>query len=195
MIRFVEAPDGQIVADLRRRLPGRGVWVTATREALIAAGKKNVFARSLKKQVRVDADIVNQVETLMERSSLNALSFVKKAGELVTGHAKVELALKKEKIIGLVHAKDGAEDGIRKLAEISAARFGTIDGPPVVRLFTSIQLDLALGRSNVIHAALLAGRASEGFLTRAIALERFRQGPNATQRSGAVSADNAVAQD
>jgi hypothetical protein len=35
-------------------------------------------------------------------------------------------------------------------------------------------LDLALGRSNVIHAALLAGRASETFLERAGALGRYR---------------------
>jgi hypothetical protein len=35
-------------------------------------------------------------------------------------------------------------------------------------------LDLALGRSNVIHAALLAGPESETFLARAARLDRFR---------------------
>jgi len=29
LIRFVVAPDGAVVPDLRRRLPGRGIWVTA----------------------------------------------------------------------------------------------------------------------------------------------------------------------
>ena len=37
LIRFVAGPDGAIVPDLARRLPGRGVWVDATREAVDAA--------------------------------------------------------------------------------------------------------------------------------------------------------------
>ena len=37
LIRFVRGPDGQIVPDLARRLPGRGVWVDATRESVAAA--------------------------------------------------------------------------------------------------------------------------------------------------------------
>src|SRR5262249_30051398 len=33
MIRFVLGPDGAAVPDLKRRLPGRGIWITATRQA------------------------------------------------------------------------------------------------------------------------------------------------------------------
>jgi uncharacterized protein len=40
--------------------------------------------------------------------------------------------------------------------------------------FTGAQLDLAFGRPNVVHAALLAGSASDGFLARYRSLERFR---------------------
>ena len=29
MIRFVADPGGEIVPDIKRKLPGRGVWVTA----------------------------------------------------------------------------------------------------------------------------------------------------------------------
>ena len=61
-------------------------------------------------------------------------------------------------------------DGIRKLDAIIRQNVG-IKGRyrtpfPVVTALTSEQLDLALGRSNVIHAALLAGPASETFLSR-----------------------------
>jgi hypothetical protein len=45
---------------------------------------------------------------------------------------------------------------------------------PVVTALTSEQLDLALGRSNVIHAALLAGPASKTFLSRSQILVRYR---------------------
>jgi len=63
---------------------------------------------------------------------------------------------------------------VRKIA--AAARRGTPAGSdvPVIDVFTSAQLDLALGRSNVIHAALLAGAASDGFLARCHSLGRFR---------------------
>ena len=42
MIRFVVAPDGSVVPDLKRRLPGRGIWVTATR-----AGARDAVAPRL----------------------------------------------------------------------------------------------------------------------------------------------------
>jgi hypothetical protein len=45
---------------------------------------------------------------------------------------------------------------------------------PVIAALTSEQLDLALGRSNVIHAALLAGPASKTFLSRSHVLVRYR---------------------
>lgn len=189
LIRFVAAPDGSIVPDLKAILPGRGVWITATRPAVERAEKKKVFGRALKAEVRVDPGLADRVDGLMERAALGALSLTRKAGQIVTGFAKVEAALKAEPVTGLIHASDGAEEGLRKLLAIVTARFGDAGGLPVVRLFTSTQLDLALGRSNVIHAALLAGRASEGFLTRTYALERFRTQPAAQIRGQAAGAD------
>src|SRR5690606_28744965 len=45
LIRFVADPDGAVVPDLARKLPGRGLWVAADRASLEAAIKKNLFAR------------------------------------------------------------------------------------------------------------------------------------------------------
>jgi uncharacterized protein len=45
---------------------------------------------------------------------------------------------------------------------------------PIVSVLTSAELDLALGRSNVIHAALLAGPASKTFLSRCQILVQYR---------------------
>src|ERR1700733_11306760 len=112
-----------------------------------------------------------------------------KAGQVVAGFSKVEGALTQASgrvlaqrqahpsIHALIHASDGAADGIRKLDAIARQNTGN-DGEslpfPVVTALTSEQLDLALGRSNVIHAALLAGPASKTFLSRSHVLVRYR---------------------
>lgn len=117
LIRFVAGPDGIIVPDLRRRLPGRGVWITASRQSVAEAQKKKVFSRALKDgSVRVEGDLTDQVDALIERSALNALSLARKAGEIVSGFSKVEAAVRGQDIIGLVQARDGGDDGARKLA-------------------------------------------------------------------------------
>ncbi|MHA7775159.1 RNA-binding protein [Roseibium sp. M-1] len=186
LIRFVLDPEGQVVPDLKRVLPGRGVWVSATREIVAVAEKdrKKVFGRGFKTEVRVEPGLADRVDALMERLALQALSMTRKAGELVTGFAKVEAALRRDPVVGLIHATDAAEDGVRKLAAVAAAREEPTNGCQFVRLFDSDQLDLALGRSNVIHAALLAGQASENFLARARDLEHFRSFSAASGANG-----------
>jgi predicted RNA-binding protein YlxR (DUF448 family) len=180
MIRFVLAPDGSAVADLKRRLPGRGLWITATRGALQQGLARKVFARGFKRDVRVAADFVASTEQLLERAALDALAIAHKAGSIVAGFTKVEIAVARGNVAGLLQAKDAAPDGKRKLKAALRARFEErADRIPVIDAFTSAQLDLALGRSNVIHAALLTGPATETILARVTRLERFRTGDTA----------------
>jgi predicted RNA-binding protein YlxR (DUF448 family) len=180
MIRFVLAPDGAAVADLKRRLPGRGVWVTATKAALRSAIARKAFARSFKRDVRVTAELVDSTERLLERAALDALAIAYKAGRVAAGFAKTEAALRDGAAVGVVHASDAAPDGVRKLAAVRRNRrepgMAAEGSAAVADAFTSAQLDLALGRSNVIHAALLAGPESKAFFTRAARLDRFRTG-------------------
>jgi predicted RNA-binding protein YlxR (DUF448 family) len=186
MIRFVVSPEGTAVPDLKRRLPGRGVWITATRAALGTAIARKAFARSFKRDVRVAPDLVESTERLLERAALDALAIAYKAGRVVAGFAKVEAALIEDDAVALLHASDAAADGVRKLNAVlrrssgdDGHRGGSGGGRGAVVVldaFTSAQLDLALGRSNVVHAALLAGPESKAFLTRAARLERFRTG-------------------
>lgn len=192
LMRFVLDPEGQVVPDLKRQLPGRGVWVTATREAVGTAVKKRVFSKAFKAEVKVEPGLADLIDTLLVKGVLSSLSLCRKAGELVTGFSKVEAALRRDPVVALIHASDASGDGIRKLAAAAASQTELASGRPVVRLFDSTQLDLALGRTNVIHAALLAGRASEGFLERVRQLEAFRAGSVTYERCGA---DSAVAQD
>jgi uncharacterized protein len=177
MIRFVLDPDGAVVPDLKRRLPGRGIWISATREALDAAIARKAFGRGFKRDVRVTKELVASTERLLERAALDALAMSHKAGQVATGFGKVAAALAGELVVGLIHAAEAAPDGVEKLAATLNRRQDAAD-IPVIRVFTSAQLDLALGRANVVHAALLAGPESDTFLARTARLDCFRGGPN-----------------
>jgi predicted RNA-binding protein YlxR (DUF448 family) len=173
LIRFVLDPEGRVVPDLRHRLPGRGVWVTARADMVALAEKKRLFSRGFKEEVKVEPDLAGRVEKLMEDSALQAVSFARKAGEIVTGFAKVETAIARDAVVGIVQAQEAGDDGRQKIDAALKRRFGRAGAVPVIRIFRSEQLDLALGRSNVIHAALLAGRASENVIERVAALACF----------------------
>ncbi len=179
LIRFVAGPQG-IVPDIKRKLPGRGVWVTARRDTVADAVKRGTFKKSLKSDVSVPADLPVMVDRLMLRAALDALSITHKSGLVSAGMGKVEDTITGDLAIAVIHAADASPDGVRKLAAALKRRSPgndekTADSKiPVVRTFTTAELDLALGRANVVHAALLAGRASETFLTRWRDLEQFR---------------------
>ncbi|HEX4829323.1 MAG TPA: RNA-binding protein [Xanthobacteraceae bacterium] len=176
MIRFVVGPDGTAVPDLKRRLPGRGIWITATRQALRSAIARKAFARAFKRDVHLGPDLVETTERLIERAALDALAMCHKAGKVAIGFANADAALARARVAALLHAAEAASDGTRKLAAALQRRADAAE-IAVIDAFTSAQLDLALGRSNVIHAALLAGPESETFMARAARLDYFRTGP------------------
>jgi len=227
LLRFVAGPDGTVVPDIKRKLPGRGVWVTASRAAIAEAVKCGAFKRGLKANVDVPSDLPDLVDRLLVRASLDALAIAHKAGQVIAGFERVEGALAAGSLAALIHATDAAPDGVRKIHNfVMAGRQPTshaLDAPtaprnadagnnrgpavgggedagvnppiPVIRAFTSSQLDLALGRSNVIHAALLGGREGDTFLTRWRTLERYRtnsgRGEPKRAGNGAVQPDAA----
>ena len=61
LIRFVMAPDGSVVPDLRRRLPGRGVWITAKADYVRTAERRRLFARGFGVPVKVEPDLAERV--------------------------------------------------------------------------------------------------------------------------------------
>ena len=186
MVRFVIGPGAHTVPDIKRKLPGRGLWITGTRAALDDAIKRNVFARTFKRNVRVAADLSATTERLLERSALDALAIAGKAGGVVGGFAKVEAAIGRDDVRALIHAADAAADGKRKLDAALQRKTPEKSGEiAIVETFSGSQLDLALNRPNVVHAALLAGPGSETFLARVKRLQRFRTGIS----PDAVSAD------
>ncbi|MDE5442204.1 RNA-binding protein [Bradyrhizobium sp. CSA207] len=177
LIRFVVSPEGQIVPDLKRKLPGRGMWISASRQTVAEAVRRHQFSKAFKRELRAPQTLPADIEALLVRSVMEALGIAAKAGQIVAGFGKVESAVREGTVEVLIHASDGAADGIRKLdtlARQNAGNRGAKPQIPVITALKSIELDLALTRSNVIHAALLAGPASRSFLSRSQMLVRYR---------------------
>ena len=167
MIRFVVGPNNQIVPDIRGKLPGRGIWVSADKTALETAITKKLFSRSAKAQVNVPDDLFDQVDQGLARRVSDILSLARKAGQAVTGYEKVKGLLETERARVLLQASDGSERGKSKLRS-----------PPGKDVFigcmTAQELGLAFGRESVIHGALTAGGLSKQIIVEAKRLKGLR---------------------
>jgi uncharacterized protein len=195
MVRFALSPDGSVVPDLRRKLPGRGVWTQLSFDTVSRAAAKQAFSRAFRAKVETPASLAETVGALLERDALQSLSIANKAGLVVAGAFKVDSAIEAGGVVALIQARDGAADGAAKRFQALRVKLGP-EAATVVRidLFESAQLDLALGRANVIHAALKHGAASSAFLARADRLRRYRGGeadPTSRTERGDATADEA----
>lgn len=197
LIRFVVGPDGSVVPDLKRNLPGRGCWVTADREHVDKAAKKGLFAKVFKAQVTVPADLGDMIDRLLAKAALGALGLARKAGVVALGATKVEASARSGAALLVLHAAEASADGLRKIAQ--ARRATAHAGGPEIRaykLFSEQELSLALGGTNVIHAAVLAGDAGRSAEKRMVALDRYRGGsPDELAMFAAIAGGNEAAED
>lgn len=190
LLRFVAGPDGVIVPDLKRNLPGRGCWVSADRAAVDRAAAKNLFRRALKCDIAVGSDLGEQVDALLVRSALGALGLARKAADVVLGASKTEAAVRTARTVAVLHAAEAADDGMRKIASARRA-VASRGGPdiPAYKLFSGAELGLAFGGSNVIHAGVLGGNAGMAAFRRVVALDRYRGGsPDRNEPAAAMAA-------
>jgi uncharacterized protein len=150
LIRFCIDPAGKIVPDILGKLPGRGIYVSAGREAMALAAKKGLFSRAAKQPVKVPADLADLVEKLVGQRVVELLSMARKAGDAVTGYEKVKDWLVKGQAATLIQASDGSERGKTKL-HAPEGKGGFIG------ILSAGEIGLAFGRERAIHAALAAG--------------------------------------
>jgi uncharacterized protein len=195
MLRFALSPDGSVVPDIRRKLPGRGVWTRLSFATVSRAALKQSFSRAFRAKAEAPASLAETVDGLLEHDALQSLSIANKAGLVVTGAFKVDAAIETGAVAALIQASDGAPDGAAKRTHLVRARLGPeAEAIARVNLFTSRQLDLALGKTNVIHAALKAGAASSAFLAKGDRLRRYRGSePDAATRTASGGASAAEA--
>ena len=176
LIRFVVGPDAQIVPDVLGKLPGRGIYVTASRDVITAAGKGQ-FARSAKQAVTVPEGLADEVERQLARRVVDLIALTRKAGLAVCGFEKVKGWLSGgARVRVLVQASDGSERGKTKLWTPEGARyFGCL---------TASELGLAFGRQSVIHGALAAGGLSDRVVEEATKLRGMREADRGDGASG-----------
>ncbi|MEP2717061.1 RNA-binding protein [Pseudophaeobacter sp.] len=167
LIRFVMGPEGQVVPDIFGKLPGRGVYVTASREALDLAVKKKLFARGFKSPVSLPEDLADEVERQTLRRVVELLSLTRKSGQAVGGYEKVKDWLGKEQATVLIQASDGSGRGKSKLSTPHRGNF--------IGCLTADELGMAFGRQTVIHAALASGGLSKRVVDEAQRLQGLRE--------------------
>ena len=167
LIRFVVGPDAQIVPDIAGKLPGRGIYVAASRTALETAINKKLFARGAKQPVVLPDDLVNEVERQLARRVVDLIALSRKSGKAVAGYEKVKGWLQMEEAQVLVQAVDGSGRGKSKL---STPHFGSYIG-----WLTSDELGLAFGRQTVIHGALASGGLTQRVVEEANRLRGVRE--------------------
>jgi uncharacterized protein len=166
-VRCVVDPEGWVRPDLARRLPGRGMWLSAERDVVNRAVARNLFARAAGGQVRVDPRLADEIEDLLIRRMLDALGLARRAGEVVAGFEQVRARLRSGPAGVLLAARDGAADGRRKLRRLAPY-------VPVVSAFSSAQQGAALGHDSVVHIAVAPGALARRLIVDAERLAGFR---------------------
>lgn len=166
LIRFVVGPENTVYPDVMEKLPGRGMWVTATRDAISQAGKGQ-FSRSAKAQVTVPDNLADEVERQLARRVSDLIAMARKAGLAVCGFEKVKDWLAgSARVRVLLQASDGSERGKAKLWTPQGARY--------FDCLTADELGLAFGRQSVIHGALSTGGLSDRVVEEAAKLKSMR---------------------
>ena len=175
LIKFVVGPDGQLVADVFGKLPGRGLWVSADRATIEKAAAKGMFARAARTAVTVPDGFVDEVERQQLRRVTDLIALTRKSGQAVAGFEKVKSWLSEGRAKVLLQAYDGSERGKGKLWTPEGGRwFGCL---------SANELGLAFGRESVIHGALASGGLSRRVVEEATRLDGLRQ-RDGTKRAG-----------
>jgi hypothetical protein len=192
MIRFVVGPNRQIVPDLAARLPGRGIWLSASRDVLESSGaredkrleggqqkKRNegdqrhlarAFVRAARGPVSVPSDLSVLLQTALVRRIGECLGLARRAGQAVAGYEKAREALRTGRYKLVLQASDGSE------AERS--RFLSGFGPDltIIDPLPGEALGRVFGRDYVVHVAVAPGKLAESLVVEAGRLAGLRNG-------------------
>lgn len=146
LLRFTVLDTGQLIPDFKKKLPGVGVYVSASRDILSVAVNKNLFSKSLKRTVRISPDFVAMVEQLLKKHGLEQISLARKAGILRTGYEKVSELIKKGQAAFILEASDAGKDGRERIASLA-------QNLEIFNIYTVEELDQALDKTNTVHLA------------------------------------------
>ncbi len=184
LIRFVVAPDGRVMPDLKGELPGRGLWVAAERDALRKACAPGRFAKAARRDVAVPDDLIERVELGLRRRCLDLLGLARRAGGVAAGFEQVQALLRSDKAGALLQAADGSAQGRDKISALARA---VRPGLAEIDLFSAEELGQALGRDGVVHVALEPGAIADRLVQEAGRLRGVAAGGGAPSMNRTVA--------
>ena len=152
LLRFVELKN-ELLPDFNKKLPARGMYVTANRLSLTTAIEKKLFHKVSRHNLRISENFMENVENLLKQKALDSLNIARKSGALLAGFEKIKEAIKKDKVSFIVEATDAGHDGKEKVALLAK----TIE---IFNLFSIDELDRTLNKENTVHVAVLKGDTS-----------------------------------
>ncbi len=153
MLRFVVGPQRQLVFDVSATLPGRGLWLSASRDVIDTALKRGVFARAAKQQLVVAPDLASQVETALIQRIFDLAGLARRSGAAIAGFEKAREWLTSGKAGLVLQAVDGSVE--------ERARFVGGREVPVVAVFSAARLGKIFGREQAVHVVIAPGRLAK----------------------------------
>jgi predicted RNA-binding protein YlxR (DUF448 family) len=156
LIRLALGPDGTVLPDLGAKAPGRGAWISPDRkliETAVAKGRlRGALARAFKGEaVHVPDDLAERIAEGLRRRTLDRLGLEMRAGHLILGSDRILDKIRACRVHLLLHAADAAADGCGKLDQKLRV---SEQGEAMILPISRADLSVALGRENVVHAAL-----------------------------------------
>ena len=162
LIRFVRSPDGDVLADLKGRLPGRGAYLCNSRDCLETAVSRKQFDRTFRQTCQATTvdhlvDCIAQ-ELLAHMASL--LGMARKSAQFVSGGNAVQDALSRRKPLAVVVL---ARDVSPQIGE-KVRRKAEAQNVVTTKLFDKLELGRILGRAQRSVVGLPDGKLAEAFL-------------------------------
>lgn len=172
LIRLAIGPDGQVAPDIRAKAPGRGAWIGVSKAELSEAqakGKlKGALARAFKgAALTIPDSLADDIETQLERATLDRLGLEARAGNLILGAEKIDTACRSGQVALLLHARDASDDGRKKRDQswrVGNDEEGSGKGGIILPVDRG-PLSMALGRDNAVHIAITDRAAATRILS------------------------------
>lgn len=164
-----------MVPDIHRKLPGRGVWVTASRSVVEEALDKKHFDRGFRQKTMVDADLPGLVSKLLEEAGIGLLAISRKAGVLVSGRVKVEELIRSGDAAFVLHTSDAKGDGWQKIKNAVKSNDPTLR---VFEQFNRETLDRITDGANTAFVAVKKGGIAEKAMETLQRLEDYQETQN-----------------
>jgi hypothetical protein len=173
LLRYVLSPDGEVVPDLKGKLPGRGAYTCPTSSCLRRALERRQFGRAFRQEPAPTAveQLLAVVRNRLAENVAGDIALANKAGQIISGTDAIISALRGREAALLVLARDCSPETAERLSR--AAERG---GAEVLTFFTSDRLAALLGKELRVAVALKPGGLAAALKNNIVRYRNFSEG-------------------